>query len=374
MRVECYYNGVMNRDNFQLREHGGTMAQAFNLLERDMTPKNQPSVEAENSFEFSQGGVGLYIARSPEEEQDWARWIRQWSERDNCNLMEFSVTELMSASNILPPRDGIEEASIDLFDRCGVLSRKNNPNIDIVGVACMMADARVDSEETDVLIVECPDIYVPGKFETIDHFKLACESGNMSALEMQKRTNQNLKDDIESADVRLKYLSARLRKYIQEKVNTIGDHESIISALRTEGRQTSPELADALEYEYYEHLRRFVDVGSAYRHIPPNVKIALIVGPSMFDKMTGGYMSGYSTVQEVRDLGIGTYDFRSKDPITESMERRKDLQSATWRVDPEYEMRKAALIYAKYQLPRAVCEDIAPPKNDDTDSSENYDV
>lgn len=374
MCVVCYYNVIMNRDNFQLREHGGTMAQAFNLLERDMTPKNQPSVEAENSFEFSQGGVGLYIARSPEEEQDWARWIRQWSERDNCNLMEFSVTELMSASNILPPRDGIEEASIDLFDRCGVLSRKNNPNIDIVGVACMMADARVDSEETDVLIVECPDIYVPGKFETIDHFKLACESGNMSALEMQKRTNQNLKDDIESADVRLKYLSARLRKYIQEKVNTIGDHESIISALRTEGRQTSPELADALEYEYYEHLRRFVDVGSAYRHIPPNVKIALIVGPSMFDKMTGGYMSGYSTVQEVRDLGIGTYDFRSKDPITESMERRKDLQSATWRVDPEYEMRKAALIYAKYQLPRAVCEDIAPPKNDDTDSSENYDV
>ena len=350
------------------------MAQAFKLLEGDMAPKNQPSVEAENSFEFSQGGVGLYIARSPEEEQDWARWIRQWSESDNCNLMEFSVTELMSASNILPPRDGIEEASIDLFDRCGVLSRKNNPNIDIVGVACMMADARVDSEETDVLIVECPDIYVPGKFETIDHFKLACGSGNMSALEMQKRTNQNLKDDIESADVRLKYLSARLRKYIQEKVNTIGDHESIISALRTEGRQTSPELADALEYEYYEHLRRFVDVGSAYRHIPPNVKIALIVGPSMFDKMTGGYMSGYSTVQEVRDLGIGTYDFRSNDPITESMERRKDLQNATWRVDPEYEMRKAALIYAKYQLPRAVCEDIAPSKNDDTDSSENYDV
>lgn len=374
MRVECYYNGIMNRDNFQLREHGGTMAQAFKLLEGDMAPKNQPSAEAKNSFEFSQGGVGLYIARSPEEEQDWARWIRRWSESDNCNLMEFSVTELMSASNILPPRDGIEEASIDLFDRCGVLSRKNNPNIDIVGVARMMADARVDSEETDVLIVECPDIYVPGKFETIDHFKLACEFGNMSALEIQKRTNQNLKDDIESADVRLKYLSARLRKYIQEKVNTIGDHESIISALRTEGRQTSPELADALEYEYYEHLRRFVDVGSAYRHIPPNVKIALIVGPSMFDKMTGGYMSGYSTVQEVRDLGIGTYDFRSNDPITESMERRKDLQNATWRVDPEYEMRKAALIYAKYQLPRAVCEDIAPSKNDDTDSSENYDV
>lgn len=364
----------MNRDNFQLREHGGTMAQAFKLLEGDMAPKNQPSAEAKNSFEFSQGGVGLYIARSPEEEQDWARWIRRWSESDNCNLMEFSVTELMSASNILPPRDGIEEASIDLFDRCGVLSRKNNPNIDIVGVACMMADARVDSEETDVLIVECPDIYVPGKFETIDHFKIACEFGNMSALEMQKRTNQNLKDDIESADVRLKYLSARLQKYIQEKVNTIGDHESIISALRTEGRQTSPELADALEYEYYEHLRRFVDVGSAYRHIPPNVKIALIVGPSMFDKMTGGYMSGYSTVQEVRDLGIGTYDFRSNDPITESMERRKDLQNAMWRVDPEYEMRKAALIYAKYQLPRAAYEDIGPSKNDDTDSSENYDV
>lgn len=374
MRVECYYNGIMNRDNFQLREHGGTMAQAFKLLEGDMEPKNQPSAEAKNSFEFSQGGVGLYIARSPEEEQDWARWIRRWSESDNCNLMEFSVTELMSASNILPPRDGIEEASIDLFDRCGVLSRKNNPNIDIVGVACMMADARVDSEETDVLIVECPDIYVPGKFETIDHFKIACEFGNMSALEMQKRTNQNLKDDIESADVRLKYLSARLQKYIQEKVNTIGDHESIISALRTEGRQTSPELADALEYEYYEHLRRFVDVGSAYRHIPPNVKIALIVGPSMFDKMTGGYMSGYSTVQEVRDLGIGTYDFRSNDPITESMERRKDLQNAMWRVDPEYEMRKAALIYAKYQLPRAAYEDIGPSKNDDTDSSENYDV
>lgn len=239
MRVECYYNGIMNRDNFQLREHGGTMAQAFKLLEGDMAPKNQPSAEAKNSFEFSQGGVGLYIARSPEEEQDWARWIRQWSESDDCNLMEFSVTELMSASNILPPRDGIEEASTDLFDRCGVLSRKNNPNIDIVGVACMMADARVDSEETDVLIVECPDIYVPGKFETIDHFKLACEFGNMSALEMQKRTNQNLKNDIESADVRLKYLSARLRKYIQEKVNTIGDHESIISALCTEGRRVS---------------------------------------------------------------------------------------------------------------------------------------
>ena len=350
------------------------MAQAFKLLEGDMAPKNQPSAEAKNSFEFSQGGVGLYIARSPEEEQDWARWIRQWSESDDCNLMEFSVTELMSASNILPPRDGIEEASIDLFDRCGVLSRKNNPNIDIVGVACMMADARVDSEETDVLIVECPDIYVPGKFETIDHFKIACEFGNVSALEMQKRTNQNLKDDIESADVRLKYLSARLQKYIQEKVNTIGDHESIISALRTEGRQTSPELADALEYEYYEHLRKFVDVGSVYRHIPPNVKIALIVGPSMFDKMTGGYMSGYSTVQEVRDLGIGTYDFRSNDPITESMERRKDLQNAMWRVDPEYEMRKAALIYAKYQLPRAAYEDIGPSKNDDTDSSEDYDV
>ena len=81
-----------------------------------MAPKNQPSAEAKNSFEFSQGGVGLYIARSPEEEQDWARWIRRWSESDNCNLMEFSVTELMSASNILPPRDGIEEASIDLFE------------------------------------------------------------------------------------------------------------------------------------------------------------------------------------------------------------------------------------------------------------------
>lgn len=55
----------MNRDNFQLREHGGTMAQAFKLLEGDMAPKNQPSVEAENSFEFSQGGGWAVYCQKP---------------------------------------------------------------------------------------------------------------------------------------------------------------------------------------------------------------------------------------------------------------------------------------------------------------------
>ena len=66
MCVVCYYNVIMNRDNFQLREHGGTMAQAFKLLEGDMAPKNQPSVEAENSFEFSQGGgLGCILPEAP---------------------------------------------------------------------------------------------------------------------------------------------------------------------------------------------------------------------------------------------------------------------------------------------------------------------
>ena len=105
------------------------------------------------------------------------------------------------------------------------------------------------------------------------------------------------------------------------------------------------------------------------------MRIALIVGPSMFDKMVGrGYAYGYSTVQELQELGLGVYGFGSDDPVVDSKAKWRDLRNATWRVDPEYEMRKAALIYAKYQLPRAVCEDIAPSKNDDTDSSENYDV
>lgn len=369
-----YYYKIMNRDNFQLREHGGTMGD-FEFLERDMEPKNQPSAEAETRFEWAQQGIGLYVARNPEEQQDWVRWIRRWSEGDNCNLMEFSVTELMSGVNILPPRNEAEEVAIGFSNILDVPSRSNNPNMDLLGASRMVSDARVDSEETDTLIVRYPDIYVPEKFGTIDLFNLACDVGNKSALEAQEHADQDLKDDIESKDTRLKFLSMRLWTYIQEKVNTIGDHESIISALRAEGRQISPELADALEYEYYKHIRSFVDIGSSYRRIPPNMRIALIVGPSMFDKMVGrGYAYGYSTVQELQELGLGVYGFGSDDPVVDSKAKWRDLRNATWRVDPEYEMRKAALIYAKYQLPRAVCEDIAPSKNDDADSSENYDV
>lgn len=113
----------MNRDNFQLREHGGTMAQAFKLLEGDMEPKNQPSAEAETRFEWAQQGIGLYVARNPEEQQDWVRWIRRWSGDDNCNLMELSVTELMSGTNILPPRNEAERAIVGLSNTLDVSSR-----------------------------------------------------------------------------------------------------------------------------------------------------------------------------------------------------------------------------------------------------------
>lgn len=230
-------------------------------------------------------------------------------------------------------------------------------------------------ESIQNLIVRYPDIYVPEKFGTIDLFNLACDVGNRSALEAQERSKQGLEDDIESKDTRLKFLSMRLQTYIQEKINTIGDHEAIISALRTEGRQISPELADALEYEYCKRIRNFIDIGSSYRHIPPNVKIAFIVGPNMFDKMVGRSCSyGYSTVQEVQQLGIGVHGFGSDDPAVDSRAKWEGLREEAWSADPGHEMRKAALIYAKYQLPRAAYEDIGPSKHDDTDSSENYDV
>ena len=146
MCVVCYYNVIMNRDNFQLREHGGTMGD-FEFLERDMEPKNQPSAEAETRFEWAQQGIGLYVARNPEEQQDWVRWIRRWSEGDNCNLMEFSVTELMSGVNILPPRNEAEEVAIGFSNILDVPSRSNNPNMDLLGASRMVSDARVDSEE-----------------------------------------------------------------------------------------------------------------------------------------------------------------------------------------------------------------------------------
>ena len=38
MCVVCYYNVIMNRDNFQLRDHGEAMGD-FEFLERDMEPK-----------------------------------------------------------------------------------------------------------------------------------------------------------------------------------------------------------------------------------------------------------------------------------------------------------------------------------------------
>lgn len=374
MRVVCYYNVIMRRDNFQLRQHGEAMVESAALFEEDVDPENQPSAEAETRFEWAQRGVGLYVAKNPEEQREWAQWIRRWSGDDNCNLMELSVTELMSGTNILPPRNEAERAIVGLSNTLDVSSRINNPNIDMVGVARMIADARVDPEETDVLIVGCPDVYAPGKFATIDRFELACNVGNRSALEAQERSKQGLEDDIESKDTRLKFLSMRLQTYIQEKINTIGDHEAIISALRTEGRQISPELADALEYEYCKRIRNFIDIGSSYRHIPPNVKIAFIVGPNMFDKMVGRSCSyGYSTVQEVQQLGIGVHGFGSDDPAVDSRAKWEGLREEAWSADPGHEMRKAALIYAKYQLPRALREDMAPPKRDDATSPENDD-
>lgn len=352
----------MRRDNFQLREHGAMMAQSAVFLDGDIQPEHQPSVEAKNSFEWSFRGVGLYVARSPEEQQDWARWIRKWS--DGCNLMELSVTELMSASNILPPCSENEQIAMDMLNGYEVLSRKNVPNMDIIGVACMMADARVDSEETDVLLVNWPEEKRSDKVKEIEQFELACEVGNTSAREARKRANEALKDDIEDDDTSLAVLSTRLRSYIQKKIDTIGDHESIVADLHTEGQQVSPVLAEALVYEYYESMLKFVDAGSLYRHLPSNTKIALVLDTGTFNNIMRN-RGGYSTIQEAQDNGIGIYGFNSDNPVTDALDKMRELRGVEWEVDPSYELRKASLIYAKYQLPRAKYQDITSQDSED---------
>lgn len=352
----------MRRDNFQLREHGAMMAQSAVFLDGDIQPEHQPSVEAKNSFEWSFRGVGLYVARSPEEQQDWARWIRKWS--DGCNLMELSVTELMSASNILPPCNENEQVAMDMLNGYEILSRKNVPNMDIIGVACMMADARVDSEETDVLLVNWTEGKRSDKVKEIEQFELACEAGNTSAREARKRANEALKDDIEDDYTSLAVLSTRLRSYIQKKIDTIGDHESIIANLRAEGQQISPELADALVCEYHEHMLKFVDAGSLYRHLPPNTKMALVLDVGVFDNIMRNH-GGYSTIQEAQDNGIGIHGFNSDNPVNDALNKMRELRDVAWEIDPSYELRKASLMYAKYQLPRAKYQDITPRSSED---------
>ena len=111
-------------------------------------------------------------------------------------------------------------------------------------------------------------------------------------------------------------------------------------------------------------MLKFVDAGPLYRHLPPNTKVALVLDVGIFDNIMRNH-GGYSTIQEAQDNGIGIYGFNSDNPVTDALDKMRELRDVAWEIDPSYELRKASLMYAKYQLPRAKYQDITPRSSED---------
>lgn len=260
---------------------------------------------------------------------------------------------MMNVKNILQPTPD-ERLIKDGFRRLGVLSRKDSA-ADIVGVMGMMQEARFDLQETDVFIVQCPDMYTSEKFHDIAAFDRACLAGNVLATDLRKNSYDELMCKMDWDKKHVRHLSQRLDRFVRGQMENSADHEAILAALRHEGQQVSQDLAGALEYRYYQLLRDFINVGSVYRRLPDNTKVALIVDRDTLIDLASGYKSGYSSVQEAKDLGLGVYGFRTE-PVADVLEQMKRSQEQVWEGDPAREMIRAGLLHAEYKLPEAPIE------------------
>ena len=262
-------------------------------------------------------------------------------------VVSLSVLNVFNPEMLMPTD---AENNIDSLARAGSNFRTNSTDLPRA-VRSVIEQTRVSDEEPFTFIVSMPPI--PKVQVELLFFRAALSMGNASAIACENAAKAIHTGWFEE-DSKEKSARALLDNKLTEIIGSTKP-EDIPNALRVLGGERSVDAAAGLEHLFYEKLINFIDAGSAYREVPKNVRIALIVGEAVYSLMLArGAGSGYSTLGTAGgEASLGSYSMIPSDPkaaVKRDQELIDRIKNETWSEDPLTKLTYAALVHADINL------------------------